>query len=291
MHKYLSAVGFDKYSKKDFTDWLYHIAIADPDIITEAYDLDNNEIIEYRKEVSPGMGICMRGFRDDSGNFVMDSYFPYREPRFQSNELQTNIIPQTDRNGMYGVCDDLRIGVDLVYFVQDMMALLKTEQKTNSDVFFGGTSLIGLADAGKIILPVVKTEEAKQRNEVERQKKTALVLKARSGDEKAYERLSMQEMDLYNEITDRMQRENVYSIIDTSFMPCGVETDKYSVVAEILEIHKFQNAMTKQKILVMLVETESMRFEVAVNENNLLGIPAVGRRFKGDVWLQGKVNA
>lgn len=291
MHKYLNAIGFGSYSKKDFDAWLYDVALADSDITIEATDLDDNPIVEMRKEVSPGMGICMRGYYLPDGKFVLDSFFPYREPKLQSNTLETNIIPQTDRNGMYGVCDDVRIGVDLVYFVQDMMALLKTDQKQNADVFFGGTSLMGLAESGTILLPAAKTPEFVERAENARKKKGELMLAARNGDERAYEDLSMDEMNLYSLITSRLATESIYEIIDTSFMPVGVETDKYAVVGAIEDAHKFLNRVTMQTVWVLTINTESMKFEVTVNEKDLMGIPKKGRRFKGEIWLQGKVNA
>lgn len=291
MNKYLNAIGFGSYSKAEFDNWLYHKALPDPDIKVEATDLDDNPIVEMRKEVATGMGVSMRGYYGADGNFILDSYFPYREPKLQTNTLETNIIPQTDRNGMYGVCDDTRIGVDLVYFVQDMMALLETDQKNNSEVFFGGTSLMGLAERGTILLPAAKTEEFKQRAETARKKKSELVQAARDGDERAYEDLSMDEMNLYSQITSRLQNESIYEIIDTTFMPVGVETDKYAVVGEITDYHKFLNKVTRQTVWVLTIVTESMKFEVTVNSKDLLGEPARGRRFKGEIWLQGKVNA
>lgn len=291
MHKYLNAIGFGSWSKKDFDEWLYEEALADPDITVEATDLDGNPVVEKRREVAPGMGICMRGFYGPDGKFILDSFFPYREPKLQTNNLETNIIPQTDRYGMYGVCDDVRLGVDLVYFVQDMMALLKTDQKNNADVFFGGTSLMGLADSGTILLPVAKTPEFVERAEKARKKKGEKMLAARNGDEKAYEDLSMEEMNLYSVITSRLSEESIYEIIDTSFMPVGVETDKYAVVGEITDAHKFLNRVTMKTVWVLTLVTESMQFEVTVNEKDLMGIPKKGRRFKGEIWLQGKVNA
>ena len=249
MHKYLNAIGFGSYSKKDFDAWLYDVALADPDITVEATDLDDNPIVEMRKEVSPGMGICMRGYYLPDGKFVLDSFFPYREP------------------------------------------LLKTDQKQNADVFFGGTSLMGLAESGTILLPAAKTPEFVERAENARKKKGELMLAARNGDERAYEDLSMDEMNLYSLITSRLATESIYEIIDTSFMPVGVETDKYAVVGAIEDAHKFLNRVTMQTVWVLTINTESMKFEVTVNEKDLMGIPKKGRRFKGEIWLQGKVNA
>ena len=40
----------------------------------------------------------------------------------------------------------------------------------------------------------------------------------------------------------------------------------------------------------MTLECNNMAFRMAINEADLLGEPAVGRRFKGQVWLQGRVQ-
>ena len=291
MHKYLRSIGFRNYGKREFDEWLYSKALVDPDIMADALDMEGNEIIELRKEVSAGMGICMRGFRARDGRFVMDYYFPYREAVRKANALETSVIPQTDRNGLYGMNDDTRLGLDLVYYVQDMMKFLKSDQSRNSKVFFGGTSLMGLSSGGKIIMPVQKTDEAVERNERTKAKRSELILAAREGDESAYEALSVEEMDTYNELAVRAGQEDVYSIIDTSFMPSGVEMDKYMVIAEITGIHRFLNKTTKQIVFVLSLKSNQMEFDLTINEADLLGVPEVGRRFKGDMWLQGKVNA
>lgn len=291
MHKYLRSIGFRNYGKKEFDEWLYGKALVAPDVVTEALDMEGNEILELRKEVSAGMGICMRGFRTHEGRFVMDYYFPYREAVRKSNALETSVIPQTDRNGLYGMNDDTRLGLDLVYYVQDMMKFLKSDQSKNSKVFFGGTSLMGLSSGGKIIMPVQKTDEAIERTEKAKAKRSELLLAAREGDESAYEALSVEEMDTYNELAVRAVQEDVYSIIDTSFMPSGVEMDKYMIVAEITGIHRFLNKVSKQTVYVFSLKCNQMEFDLTVNEADLLGVPEVGRRFKGDMWLQGKVNA
>lgn len=291
MHKYLRSIGFRNYGKREFDEWLYSKALVDPDIMADALDMDGNEIIELRKEVSAGMGICMRGFRARDGRFVMDYYFPYREAVRKANALETSVIPQTDRNGLFGMNDDTRVGLDLVYYVQDMIRFLKSDQSRNSKVFFGGTSLMGLSSGGKIIMPVQKTAEAVERNERAKAKRSELLLAAREGDESAYEALSIDEMDTYNALAGRVGQEDVYSIIDTSFMPSGVEMDKYMIIAEITGIHRFLNKTSSQTVYVFSLKSNQMEFDLTINEADLLGVPEVGRRFKGDMWLQGKVNA
>ncbi len=31
-------------------------------------------------------------------------------------------------------------------------------------------------------------------------------------------------------------------------------------------------------------------FHVCINEADLIGVPAIGRRFKGEVWMQGEME-
>ena len=40
----------------------------------------------------------------------------------------------------------------------------------------------------------------------------------------------------------------------------------------------------------MTLDCNGLEFDVCINENDLLGEPQVGRRFKGVIWLQGYIN-
>ena len=291
MNGYFSSIGFKGFSKEEFDNYLYDEALKDPDVVTKAIDLDGNEITELRKEVAGGMGICMRGYFRKDDQFIMDYYFPYREASNTSNGIPTNVIPQTDREGFFGLCDDVRIGVDLIYFIQDMMPILMSDQRGLKEVFFGGSSFMALSNGGKILLPIMKKDGDEQKKLENVQKRSKLVAAAKNGDERAYEELTVNDMDLYNSLSKRLSNESLYEIVDTSFMPSGIESDKYSVIGEILNVRKFMNKRTRQFIYDLTLQSDSMIYGVCINEKDLLGEPEIGRRFKGDVWLQGKVNA
>ena len=40
----------------------------------------------------------------------------------------------------------------------------------------------------------------------------------------------------------------------------------------------------------MRLEVNELEFDVCVPIKNVIGEPAVGRRFKGNIWLQGRLN-
>lgn len=113
---------------------------------------------------------------------------------------------------------------------------------------------------------------------------------ARKGDEAAIESLTLEDIDMYTMISRRVQDEDVFSIVETYFMPYGVECDQYHILGEIKSVQKIKNEYTEEKVWRMNLECNDMNFDVCINGKDLVGEPEVGRRFKGSVWLQGYVN-
>ncbi len=101
------------------------------------------------------------------------------------------------------------------------------------------------------------------------------------------ETLTIEDIDLYSKVSKRMMKEDIYSIIDTCFMPCGVECDQYSVIGEIKNVETKVNSMTEEEIYDLTVESSDILFHVGIGKKDLLGEPEVGRRFKGQIWMQG----
>ena len=88
----------------------------------------------------------------------------------------------------------------------------------------------------------------------------------------------------------QIKKEDVFSIVNSSFMPYGIESDQYSVLGEIKELQELENSITNEKLYSMQIESNDLNFRVVINKNDLLGEPAVGRRFKGSIWMQGTVS-
>jgi hypothetical protein len=84
--------------------------------------------------------------------------------------------------------------------------------------------------------------------------------------------------------------ENLYSIVDTMFMPCGSECDLYSVLGEIEEVMEDENRLTGAKLWILLLNCNGIRMTVCVPKKSCEGIPAKGRRYEGDIWLRGSVR-
>jgi hypothetical protein len=84
--------------------------------------------------------------------------------------------------------------------------------------------------------------------------------------------------------------ENLYSVVDTMFMPCGAECDLYSVLGEIEEVLEDRNRITGTELWILLLNCNGIRMTLSIPKKTCEGVPAKGRRFEGDIWLRGALH-
>lgn len=97
-------------------------------------------------------------------------------------------------------------------------------------------------------------------------------------------------MDTYSRISKRILNEDVLSIVESSFMPTGLECDIYSVIGKIIDWEESYNSVTRVKLYNLTLECNDIILNVIIDREDLLGEPSIGRRFKGNIWLQGNIN-
>ena len=139
-------------------------------------------------------------------------------------------------------------------------------------------------------MPISKNEKQIQNTKKNSQDRNYLIAAAREGDEDAIETLTLEDMDMYTTISRKIQKNDIFSLVDTYFMPYGVECDQYSVLGEITEFRLVTNDITGEKVYILTILCNELTFDVCINEKDLYGEPQVGRRFKGSIWLQGYIN-
>ena len=147
--------------------------------------------------------------------------------------------------------------------------------------------LSGLSDSGMIMMPLQKDENDKKKMSRGDKKRDKLIEAARNGNEEALETLTLDDIDMYSTISRKIKKSDVYTIVDTYFMPNGVECDMYSVLAEIVSLKEVVNTVSGEHVYQMLLMCNGVPIDVCINKADLFGEPEVGRRFKGSIWLQG----
>ncbi len=290
MHKYLRAIGFSKLKDRKELQNLLTDIIVNTNERSYTSNGEDTIIAEFRKDFAENMGIAVCGEFDREERYSYDYYYPYLRGSGVTSEEDVSVERHAGTESYAGVCDDIKIGVSLIFYLQNMIPYVKA-QNSNSLPIRGTTlTLSGLSLQGKIMMPIIKNEKDKKIIQKASNNRNSLIAAARKGDEDAIESLTLEDMDTYTTISKRIQKEDVFSLVDTYFMPYGVECDQYSVLGEIIECHKVTNRMTGEEIHQMTVSCNDLQFDICINMEDLYGEPQVGRRFKGNIWMQGFIN-
>lgn len=287
MHKYLKSIGFRGIDNDDYRMLLRDIE-AHPTQQFVSEDFDGDEIIEYIKEYPFGYGVVDIGRLDEEDGFIREYSYPYFEGKTISSNADVELIRNSDRESYQGILEDNRIGIDLVFFVIDSLALIKQDYEEGKKLNTGRVKLSGLATEGKVLFQLAD-DKIYVPDPVLEKSRAELYEQARNGDVDAIDELSSKDYDTYNLIQERMKSEDTLTILQSYIMPTGIECDKYSILGTILDFNVMQNYTTKQKIVLMKVEASGIVIEIAINIKDLIGELKIGRRFKGEIWLQGKI--
>lgn len=291
MHKFLRAIGFSQFDTRKKIQSLVKACVLDS---TEKKFTENGEdtmLAEYCKDFSPNFGIAVCGeLSDDNNKFSYDYYYPYLKADKISTYEDINIERHASRESYAGVCDDIRLGVSLIFYLQNMIDYVRIKDSGRLPVRGTSLCLSALSVEGMIMMPIMKSERQKETIRKKANKRYRLIQAARDGDEKAIESLTLDDMDTYSFISRRIPGEDVFSIVDSYFMPYGAECDQYSVLGEITDFSKVKNELTGEYVYLMNINCNELYLDLCINEKDIYGEPEVGRRFKGYIWLQGFIN-
>ena len=252
------------------------------------YKDDKMQLAELIFEVAPGIGIVVRGEYDAEGQFHMEHYFPYLKGTTVSALEEIFISKRVDTDAYTGMCDDFRLGVSLIFYLQNAVDYMKVDRRREQIPH--PVIAAGLAREGKILLPVKQDIRAEKIMNADLTHRSKLLSEAKKGNQEAIESLTLDDIDMYSSVSKRARREDIYSIVNTSFIPYGSESDNYTVLGTIESMRKEKNCQTEEEVYILQLCCNQMDFEICINSKDLLGEPQVGRRFRGIIWMQGFVD-
>lgn len=289
MHSYLRSIGFsDIKNRRQLTPITKEI-IANPttkNIVT--VDVDTR-LVQLNKDFGKHFGISLVGEMDIDNTISFEYYFPYVRSSFIMNQERIYIEKHGDKESYAGVCEDYNLGMTLIFFLTNISDYANTKWMNYSNHLITKAYMSGLSTSGKVILDIEQIPPANREHKCSSVNRNKLIEAARQGDRSAMESLTLDDMDIYTQVSRRAHYEDILSIVETNFMPYGIETEHYSIIGNILDCSLCENDYTKEPVYLLNVETNEMLMAIAINEKDLLGTPAPGRRFKGEIWLQGNV--
>lgn len=290
MHRFMRAIGFSEFHDRKRLKELLTDVIMNSD--TRAYTMNNEEIMlgEFCKNFAENMGIAVCGEFDEDDKFIYDYYYPYLVGTGITSYEDVSVERHAAKDSYAGVSDEIKLGISLIFYLRNMIPYVKAQAAGKLPIRGTTVTLSGLSTGGSIMMPIMKDEEQKERVKKNSANRNNLLAAARKGDEEAIETLTLEDMDMYTAISRRIPKEDIFSLVDTYFMPYGVECDQYSVLGEIIDMRLVKNQITGEQIYILTICSNELTFDVCINIIDLFGEPKVGRRFKGIVWLQGVIN-
>ncbi len=289
VHSYLRTVGFSNIRSRKDLDKIIGIIMDKP---TEKYvtKISPLEVMtEIKREFAEGMGVALRGIYDEKGFFHLEHYFPYFNGYAVTAKEDIIINKRVDTDAYTGMCDDMRLGVSLIFYLQNAIDYIESKSKDSMSRIMPLT-LAALSTEGKILLGIEKSEKLMETKRAQAQNRNKLITEARAGNQEAIDSLTMDDIDLYAMISRRAKKEDIYSIVEHSFIPYGSESDNYSIVGTILNWKVMTNYLTNEEVYELFICCNDLNYSVCINKMDLQGEPMVGRRFKGNIWMQGKAD-
>lgn len=292
MHLYLRAIGFSKIkSLKEINKLIVSsVKSATESGYTSIDDTSDTLYSEYYAKFGERIGLCIRGEYSDNNTFSYDYYFPYLEGKGVTTYEDISVEQHIEKLSFSGIVDELSIGVSIIFYLQNIITYLKLYMSDRLPLKGTSLTLSALSKSGKILFPIDKSENQVAKINKYNMRKNRMIAEAKKGNEIAIESLTMQDMDTYSAIRKKVKDEDLYSLVDSSFMPYGVECDLYAIIGEITSVEIEFNTITKEKVYILTLNVNDMIFDICINSIDLIGEPEVGRRFKGVIWLQGKIN-
>jgi hypothetical protein len=297
MHLYLKAVGLGSINtRREYDKLIRQIIKESIEKSTVMYSdipyLPGDKVFpaQIKHYFNKVCGISLNGFYDPKRkSFKLDYVFPFLDGSVESYESEVSIGRKTEREAFNALCDEPGRGIALIFHLSNPIDYLMSKP-IMADFNDKTVRIAAMANEGTVLLPVNKSEHQIDKCRAATAARNNLINLAKKGDTAAIDNLTIEDLDTYTDIYKRMHNEDVFTIVDSSFMPSGFECDSYSVVGNIVESRMLSNNYTGEDVYVMTLECNDIVFDMCINARDLIGEPAEGRRFKGRIWLQGQVE-
>ena len=158
MHRYLRAVGFSKIQKREEYEELVRFTSECYQTEETAATVEGEDFSERRKVFADQMGLMVRGVYDDKDEFHSEYCVPYFIGRSERSYEDIVIERHAEKESYAGVCDDMNLGVSLIFYLQNVTEYLNRVRYGRTDQVSASLILSGLSVEGKILMPVYQPE-------------------------------------------------------------------------------------------------------------------------------------
>ena len=149
MHSFLKAVGFSKVTKREEIKEIILDVIKNYDEKNVVEDHPDGVFAQFSRFYGNDCGITVCGQYDDDNRFHVEYYYPFFRGTGITTQEQVTVERHADKDAFSAACDDLRIGITLIFYLQNAAEYMKESKKLLKLTVFDGererTILSGIA--------------------------------------------------------------------------------------------------------------------------------------------------
>lgn len=284
---YLRAIGLSFVDSDSKINQIVSDVMEQPSEKITHEEKDKEVKIEYIYMYNEKIGLLVRGTKNSSGEIIIHTLLPYIKAAYAIKVIETEIEENEERKVYYVFCEEDNTGTEIDFCLLNVMEYMKIDEKEEATV--DTVQVVGLSTDGKVILNVEKDEVDFIMDVEEERWRKQLLEKARLGDEEAQELLEIEAEEMEDIIEERLQQEDLYSILEEYLMPYGEQEGVYSVLGSIEKVEELINEKTNEFMYILHINCMEIMFEMVINKKDLVGEPLKGRRFVGTCWFVGEV--
>lgn len=285
LQKHLRCIGFTEYTERKkaaiLLRELYKNETRMQDVVLIGED---DYYCETKVEVANGIGLCIcTGFAapNDLSVFDLYHYYPYNEQNTVS--IQNNGEVSECADVYHYICNmwNKVCQYGLMFRMENNIEYMQ-RKRDNFPLAIESASLTGYSLKGKIILGIQRKNDRHYK-----------AIRDQDRDQTPYQRnayYSQWNLRGKFELTSKKKfKYNIYNYIDTYIIPIRLEPEWYEVLGNIEDVTLLANRFTKEKFYNLKLDLNGMMMDVVIHSSDLEGEPKVGYRYKGEVYLIGRI--
>ena len=136
MHSFLKAIGFSQISKREEMKKIILDVIKNYDKKNVIQDYPDGTFAEFSRNYGNDCGITVCGQYDEEDRFHVEYYYPFFRGTGVTTQEAVTVEKHVDKNAFSGACDDLRIGITLIFYLQNAAEYMKESGKEKIDNHF-----------------------------------------------------------------------------------------------------------------------------------------------------------
>ena len=153
MHSYLKTVGFSQITRRSEIKEIIRDVIASYDEKVCVENHPEGVFVQFSKNYGCDCGISVCGQYDESGEFHVEYYFPFFRGTGITSKEKVTVERHTDKESYAGACDDLRIGVTMIFYLQNLAEYMQEKYKGLKDPGDRPVTVSGLALRSRQLAP------------------------------------------------------------------------------------------------------------------------------------------